>query len=343
VVGLVHGPAVKGLLALVALMAVAAVGVVAGRSIGGWLRRQVQRAHLETIDGVIGALLAGVAAVLLAWVLGSVLANVPTRSLAAQIQKSTILRHVDSILPPAPSAISRLQQFVNGAGLPQVFAQFEPVPAGSLPVPAPADVQAAVAHAGASTVKISGPACDETLLGSGFVVAPGIVVTNAHVIAGDSSPTVHDQQGSYPATPVFFDPNLDLAVLRVPGLRDPALDLVSGNVSRGTTAAVLGYPGGGPFDSEPAAVLAQIVAIGRNIYGQGLTDRSVYEIQSLVRPGNSGGPLVEPDGDVIGIVFSRSTVFNNVGYALTSGSVLPDITSAESRTAPVSTGPCSTE
>lgn len=343
VVALVSGPGAKGLLALLSLTAVAAVGVVLGRSVGGWLRRQVQRAHLEKIDGLIGALLAGAAAVALAWVLGSVLANVPARSLAVQIQKSVILRHVDSLLPPAPSAISRLQQFVNGAGLPQVFAQFEPVPAGSLPVPPAADTQAAVAAAEASTVKISGPACDEILLGSGFVVAPGVVVTNAHVIAGDSTPTVHDQRGSYSATPVFFDPSLDLAVLRVPGLQDPPLTLVPGNVARGTSAAVLGYPGGGPFDAEPGAVLAQIVAIGRNIYGQGLTDRSVYEVQALVRPGNSGGPLVEPNGDVVGIVFSRSTAFNDVGYALTSPSVLPDITAAEGRTATVSTGNCATE
>lgn len=343
VVGLAHGPAVKGLLALVALMAVAAIGLVLGRSIGGWLRAQLQRAHLQRIDEVIGALLAAAAALLLAWLIGSLLADIPDHAVAAQIQKSAILRRVDAILPPVPSALSRVQQFVNGAGLPQVFAQFEPVPAGSLPAPPAADVQAAVAQAGASTVKISGPACDETLLGSGFVVAPGVVVTNAHVIAGDSSPTVHDQDGSHPATPVFFDPNLDLAVLQVPGLRDPALNLVSGGVARGTTAAVLGYPGGGPFDAEPAVVLAQIVAIGRNIYGQGLTDRSVYEVQSLIRPGNSGGPLVEPNGEVVGIVFSRSTVFDNVGYALTSASVLADIHAAEGSTAGVGTGPCSTE
>ncbi len=132
---------------------------------------------------------------------------------------------------------------------------------------------------------------------------------------------------------VSFDPSYDLAVLRVNDLSEPALPLDSSTVSRGTQAAVLGYPEGGPFDVVPAGVMDEFQAQGRDIYGQGLTEREVYELQAVVRPGNSGGPLVEPDGEVIGVVFSRSTTNNDVGYALTSPGVLAEVQRAKTLTA----------
>jgi S1-C subfamily serine protease len=126
----------------------------------------------------------------------------------------------------------------------------------------------------------------------------------------------------------------------VPGLTDPSLVLDANVVPRGVEAAVLGYPGGGPFTADAAGVMAEFQAEGRNIYGQGLTIRDVYEIQAVVRPGNSGGPLVEPDGQVIGVVFSRSTTNGNIGYALTSPGVLTRVSTAAGATGPVGTGPC---
>ena len=159
------------------------------------------------------------------------------------------------------------------------------------------------------------------------MVAPGEVVTNAHVIAGIPRPQVEDGAGFHPTTVVYFNPSFDLAVLRVSGLSEPPLTLDPTDVGRGTQAAVLGYPGGGSFTADPAGVMAEFEAEGRDIYGQGLTLRSVYEIQALVRPGNSGGPLVEPNGEVIGVVFSRSTTNADVGYALASPGVLSRVQS----------------
>ena len=141
-------------------------------------------------------------------------------------------------------------------------------------------------------------------------------------------------------TVLSFDPSFDLAVLRVSGVNEPPLALDPDKSTRGVEAAVLGYPGGGPFTVQPAGIMAEFEAEGRDIYGQGLTVRDVYEIQAIVRPGNSGGPLVQPDGQVIGVVFSRSTTNGDIGYALASPGVLYRVVKAERLTRAVSTGPC---
>jgi S1-C subfamily serine protease len=197
-----------------------------------------------------------------------------------------------------------------------------------------------VQKAAASTVKIVGVGCGGVLEGSGFVAGPGLVVTNAHVVAGIDGPVVEDRGGRHPARTVLFDPDLDLAVLRTSGLAGPALPLETSTVSRGTGGAVLGYPGGGPFRAGPAAVRRSFVAVGRDIYGRRTVPRAVYELEAAVRPGNSGGPVVVPDGRVIGVVFSRSLSQANVGYALVGGDVATRLRTAAARSAAVDTGAC---
>jgi S1-C subfamily serine protease len=179
--------------------------------------------------------------------------------------------------------------------------------------------------------------------GSGFVVAPGLVVTNAHVVAGSSNITEYDGVQSEPATPVLFDPNYDLAVLRVPDLTIPPLLLDSQFVGRGTKAVVLGFPGGvSQLNAQPAGVLLRFDPESPNIYDTASTQRQIYELQALVRPGNSGGPLVEPDGEVIGVVFSRDSTNSEIGFALASPGVLQRVRLAEARPAgsSVATGSC---
>jgi S1-C subfamily serine protease len=189
-------------------------------------------------------------------------------------------------------------------------------------------------------VKIEGAACGLTQEGSGFFVAPGLVVTNAHVVAGVAQPFVIDSTGQHEATAVLYDPVLDIAVLRVQGPTERALHLDPNMVDRGATGAVLGFPGGGPFTSGPAGVMAAFQATGWDIYGNVEATRSVYEIDAVVRPGNSGGPLVERDGLVVGVVFARSTANNSVGYALASPAVLQRVRTAESSSGSVSTEGC---
>ena len=195
-----------------------------------------------------------------------------------------------------------------------------------------------------STVKILGGACSNEQEGSGFVVGPGLVATNAHVVAGESTGNtqVIVDNNAYNATTVLFDPSFDLAVLRTDAPLGPALTIDPNLVSRGTPAALLGYPENQGLTTDPAGVTEEVTAIGKDIYNNGTVTRGVYALQANVQPGNSGGPLMGPGGQVIGVVFSRSTVYPNVGYALTSPGVLARVQVAAHHRAAVSTGPCIT-
>lgn len=336
----VHTQSSRSVVALVTLLGVAAVCGTAGRILGnlafGWMHRGI----IGMVDSALGVVVAVIASLLVAWLLANTFVNSSSLSLNASIDQSRIIRSLDSVLPAPPSLFSRVQSFLSAEGFPPVFAGLAPASAGPVNLPGSAQLQQAVARDGASTVKIVGDGCGQTQEGSGFVVAPGVVVTNAHVIAGIGRPMAQDAYGIHATVVVQFDPSYDLAVLRVQGLSERPLSLDPSTVARGAQAAVLGYPEGGPFTAVAAGVLAEFQAEGRDIYGQGLTVRDVYEIQALVRPGNSGGPLVEPNGDVIGVVFSRSTTNSNIGYALTSPGVLSRALQAESTTRAVGTGPC---
>ncbi len=334
----VHTQSDRTAIALGTMLGVAVVCGIVGRLAGNFAFAHVHRGLLGSVDSILGVLVAVVASLLTVWLLANTLINTSSIALNAAISQSSVIRSLDRVLPAPPSVFSQVQSFLSSEGFPPVFAQLAPASAGPVSVPGNAELAQAVVHAGLSTVKIMGIGCGQIQEGSGFVVAPGLVVTNAHVIAGISSPVVIDRQGQHPTTVVLFDPSYDLAVMRVPGLADPPLTLEPSNVPRGTESVVLGYPEGGPFTATAAGVMAEFEAEGRDIYGQGLTVRNVYEIQALVRPGNSGGPLVLPGGKVIGVVFSRSTTNGNIGYALTSPGVLSEVHRAGS--SPVRTGGC---
>lgn len=336
----VHSSTSRAAVALITMLGVAIMGGIAGRLAGEKLFRKVHRGRLGPVDSVFGVGVAVIASLLAVWLVASVLVNSSYLPVNAAISGSTIIRSLDDTLPAPPSVFSRMQGFLSAEGFPPVFAQLAPATAGPVKLPGDAQMQPALAIAGSSTVKIIGTGCGDIQEGSGFVVAPGLVVTNAHVVAGISHPMVEDSSGTHPTTVVLFDPSYDLAVMRVQGLTEPPLALDPNTVSRGVQALVIGYPGGGPFDAVPAGVMAEFAAQGRDIYGQGLTVRAVYEIQAVVRPGNSGGPLVDADGEVIGVVFSRSTTNGDIGYALTSSAVLVRVKRAERATGVVGTGAC---
>jgi S1-C subfamily serine protease len=336
----VHTSTARTVVALATMVGVAMLVSLLGRIIGARLFRRVHRSKLGAVDSGLGVAVAVVASLLAVWLIASTLANSSYVQLNAAISSSAIMRSLDTVLPAPPSVFSRVQAFLTSEGFPSVFAQLAPASAGPVPVPASSEVAAAVAAAGPSTVKIVGSGCGDIQEGSGFVVAPGLVVTNAHVVAGIAHPTVVDSAGVYQTTVELFDPSYDLAVLRVQGLPEQPLHLDPNVVSRGTTGAVLGFPGGGPFTAVAAGVMAEFSAEGRDIYGQGLTVRDVYEVQAVVRPGNSGGPLVESNGEVVGVVFSRSTTNGDIGYALTSPGVLARVNQAELATRAVGTGGC---
>lgn len=311
-------------------------GEWAGHRATSWLRRL----HLERLNTLAGSAVSAGVTLLSVWLVGFMLAAGPWPAGARAIHRSTVLRVLDRAMPSPPSVLARIQRLLDTSGFPPVFSGLEPDLAAPLPLPADPMVRAAVARAEASTVRVVGSGCGGILEGSGFVAGPGLVVTNAHVVAGIDRPVVEDSRGRHPATPVLFDPALDLAVLRAGGLAGPTLPLAPTVAPRGTEAAVLGYPGGGPFRAGPAAIRGSFVAVGRDIYGRRPTARTVYELQATVRPGNSGGPVVDANGIVLGVVFSRSLSQSQVGFALTSSDIAPRLGRATTRTNPAATGSC---
>lgn len=338
--GLVDSAFASAFVSLVTFLGLALVGGSIGRYFGTHAWGVLRKRQLGKADAAFGAVVAIIAALAAVWLVAILLSVGPTRQVAEQIQESAIVRALVSRLPPAPSVFARLQQFIKTTPFPQVFEGLEPIPAGPIEVPGGGEVQAAVNAAGRSTVRIRGVGCGGIQTGTGFVVQPGnLVVTNAHVVAGIDSPDVEDANGTHSSVPVLFDPDLDLAILRVSGLAGGALPLFTGDADRGAGSAVLGYPGGGNFQAVPATVLRSFVATGRDIYNQSTTRREVYQIQGTIRQGNSGGPFVRQDGTVLGVVFAASTTQNEIGYALTSTEVIPRVQQAQGA-GQADTGPC---
>ena len=339
-------PAVQPWLALVILFVMAAILVSGASILAVRLRGAVLRVHLGPLDGGLGVVVAVTATLLVCWLVGSLLSSSRYLQVSRAAQGSAIVRGIDAVLPPVPSLFAKVESFLSASGFPVVFVNVPPVVTTPSELPTDAQVQAAVAIAKPSTVRITGLACGYLVSGSGFVAAPVLVVTNAHVVAGEARTGVTDAAGWHAATTVRYDPSLDIAVLQVPGLNDPVLPMAGGTVGRGTIAAALGYPGGGAFTSSPAVVSATFRAVGLDIYGTSLVTREVYELGASVLPGDSGGPLVAAGdssvaaGTVVGVVFSRSTTDPGVGYALTTPAVVEDVRAAEASSAPVSTGAC---
>lgn len=252
------------------------------------------------IDGIGGAALLAALALLLAWAFGAATLHAPgpgARDLRATLQDSRILTTLNEILPPSGPLLNLLRRV-------------DPAPAISGPGADVGAPRAAIAgdpdveRAGDSVVKVLGTACGLGIEGSGWVAGPGLVVTNAHVVAGEDDTTVTPRLGgSLDATAVHYDPRNDLAILRVPGLGLPALRLAS-QVSKGAFAAVLGYPGNGPFTISPARIGSTGKVISQDSYGRGPVQRLMTPFRGEVRSGNSGGPAVDASGQVLTTVFA---------------------------------------
>ncbi len=337
-----HNQTARGVVTIGAVLVTATGLGAAGRVLGTWSNVSLRRHHLGRVDSVFGVLVAVVAVLLSSWLVASVISSPNSRYtwLSSAVARSDILHSIDEVLPQVPSVYGDLQNFLNTRGFPQVFSNLIPPTASSVATPTNAQTQALANPAMTSVVKVLGTACGNEQEGSAFVVGPGMVATNAHVIAGEPDTVVVVNGSSYKATAVLFDPSFDLAILRTRAPLGPVLPISPNLVGRGTQAAILGYPEDGPLTVDPAGVTAEITAVGRDIYNNGLVTRGVYAVDADVRPGNSGGPLVAAGGQVIGVVFSRSTVYGTVGYALASPGVLARVQTADGRFAPVGTGQC---
>ncbi|HEU0316649.1 MAG TPA: MarP family serine protease [Solirubrobacteraceae bacterium] len=316
--------------------AVVAGGILASglEGLGLRLRRAVRLAPLGLLDGLLGAALSACVALGIAWILGAVALQAPgVGSLRRDIQQSVILQRLNDLLPPSGSLLHAL-------------ARFDPLPAiegpqAGVTAPPPAIARdPVVRRAAASVVRVLGSACGLGIEGSGWVVAPGVVVTNAHVVAGEEDTVVQvgGLQPGLAAEPIAFDPTNDIAVLRVPGLAQPALPLAV-DPPAGRAAAILGYPKDGPFDVRPGRIGQTQSVLTQDAYGRGPVSRVLTPLRGLVRPGNSGGPMVDARGRVVTTVFAATTGGGrHGGYGVANATVAQDVRAAGGR---VSTGPCS--
>jgi S1-C subfamily serine protease len=343
--GLANGSA-QVPVAIVCVLFFAMVGQLAAVWIAGRIRSRVTaRPAARRVDSVVGALFSVLAVLLVAWMVAVPLASAPFPTLAGQVRRSVVIRTVDDALPNSVRNLySSLRLFIDRSGFPQVFGALQPTRIVDVP---PADPNLlsspAVAKARPSVLKVKSVAlsCDRGIEGSSFVYAPQHVLTNAHVVAGSNQVNVETAQGSLPATVVVFDPARDIAVLYVPGLQAKPLALSPVVAKSGQDAIVLGYPQDGPFDVRPARVRDREKISGRDIYGKLSVDRDIYTVRSVVRVGNSGGPLVATNGSVLGIVFASALDSPDTGFVLTANEAAGDATRGSAATAAVGTGACS--
>jgi S1-C subfamily serine protease len=333
-------PRTRLLASLAFVIVVAGVAQAVGAALGGSLSARLGRGNggLRQGDRVAGGAL-GVAGVLvLMWLLIPALANSPGWT-ARAVRDSAVARLIDRVAPSPPSESETLGRLVGDQTFPEVFDTLSSPDAGIPPADGiPSEAAARVTR---STLLVEGQACDRIQEGTAFVAGPNYVVTNAHVVAGERETRVTTSDGRrLDASVVAFDPNRDLAVLHVPGLGLPALALGQGQVDE--RGALFGHPGGGALREAPVRIAEQIVARGTDITRTNPTERDVFVLAAVTAPGDSGGPIVDADGHVIGVMFAYDISRQSTAYALTRGELDPVLgpVLSSGTTAPVGTGDC---
>lgn len=331
------------IVAMLVVLVLAFVGQGIGAIIGQRLRRRVTWRPARLVDAISGAALSVAAMLVIAWVLGVAATGAELDGINREVRDSAVLGAVNEAMPGGSERLlSAFDAVVGSSDFPRYLEPFEPEPIVAVPPPDGRLVRSpGVRRAARSVVKVLGdaPSCGESLEGSGFVFAPHRVMTNAHVVAGVGDPVVRLGEGDHAATVVYYNPDVDVAVLAVPGLVAPALHF-TGSVGSGRSAAVLGFPQDGPFDVEAARIRTLERLQSPDIYGNGTVTRDTYSVYARIRPGNSGGPLLSVTGRVLGVVFAASLVNGDTGYALTSGQVADAARAGIRLNRPVGTGGC---
>jgi S1-C subfamily serine protease len=331
--------------AIIVVFLAAMIGQLVASAIGAALRSRVSWRPATFLDSAAGAAVSVLSVLLIAWLIGSAVVNAPFAAITNQVNRSLVLQGVDKVMPPsAKTMFSDFRSLLASGPYTQVFGALGAEPALTVPAPDPNVLKSpGLAHAENSIVKVIGVAtsCSKRIEGSGFVFAPDHVLTNAHVVAGvDEDQLVDTRLGQhFPARVVFFDPERDVAVLYVPNL-DAASLTFAGPASEGADAIVAGYPLDHGFTTVPARIDLDQTASAPDIYQSHTVTRQIYSVRALVQEGNSGGPLLAPDGQVDGVVFAAAVGVKDTGFALTASEVTPDAQAARAATSPVSTRGC---
>jgi len=340
----------QAFLAILVVFAMAVIGMMIASGIGVALRSRLINRPATVVDALGGAAVNVLAVVIVAWLIGSFVGNSSAfPAVSAQVQKSAVLRTVDRVMPRSVLYLPffpELRSLLSNGLYSQVFGTLGAE--ASIGLPAPGSSVAAspsLMKAEFSIVKVTGVAtsCSQTIEGSGFVISPQHVLTNAHVVAGVDEDLLVTANGDQPysARVVLYDPRTDLAVLYVKGLRAQALQFAPAAAPFKASAAVAGYPENSQsLTVVPAIIGTAFSATGPDIYETASVKRQMYDVRALIRPGNSGGPLLSPNGQVYGVVFAASTIYHETGYALTAGEVASDVAAGIHDSAAVSTQGC---
>jgi len=320
-----------------AFVLIASLGGALGATAGARVRRSIPRGAARQVDRVAGSVAGAVGALILVWLFLPALSDVPG-VVSRQARNSAIARAIDGAVPRPPQSLLALRQAVRDADFPQVFDDLRPSPRTGAPPPPDVLNPSVQARVIASTVRVSGVACGRQMQGSGFSPAPDVIVTNAHVVAGERSTQVHRPDGErLQARVVVFDPERDLAVLSVPGLDQAPLPVTEAEV--GDTGAVFGHPKGQEeVDVQPARVDDRRTATGRDIYNASVTRRNVLFLAARLAPGDSGAALVNESGEVMGVAFAIAPDEPATAYAVSDQELRAVL--AQPRAGAVSTGDC---
>ncbi|WP_409462150.1 MarP family serine protease [Amycolatopsis sp. GA6-003] len=345
VISLFDSPVAKVAFAFAVVVFLIVLGETLGVWVGRKLRQKINPDKLSGIDKTLGAILQAAAVFVVAWLVANPLTTVSAiPGLAKSINSSVVLGEVNDLMPAEAQGLpSDLRKLLDASGFPSALSPFEKAPSADTPPPDTSlNVSAVAKRVHPSVVKIRGnaPSCSRALEGSGFVVAPQRVMTNAHVVAGTEEVGIESTSGDYRARVVYFNPEVDVAVLAVPGLRAPVLPFAPTTAKAGDNAVVLGYPLDGPYTATPARVRGRINLRGPDIYDARTVQRDVFTVRGTVRSGNSGGPMITPDGEVIGVVFGAAVEDPETGFTLTADQVRGEVEAAPSQSERVGTGAC---
>ncbi|MFL5678971.1 MAG: MarP family serine protease [Chloroflexota bacterium] len=334
------GPSVRAIAVVIWLLLAVGIGEGIGSAAGRATARRLDSGFLGRLDRVAGAIVGGAQAVLIVWLAGGLLAAGPLPRLSSQAQESVSIRALSAVLPPPTRIAVELGRLLDASGLPEVFVGLEPIPAPPVDLPNDPHARAIARNAQDSVVKVTAETCGAISTGTGFAIARNYVVTNAHVVAGSRAVRVSLDGELHDASPVLFDPQLDVSLLWVPSLGARPLVFAAHDPKRGDGGAAIGFPGGGSLTVIPVAVSGRYDAQGRDIYGDERVDRSILELRAAIERGDSGGPVILDDGTVGGVVFAESRAEGDVGYALSPTSVAVRVEPSIGRTGDVDTGEC---
>lgn len=322
--------------------------VALGETLGVWAGRAVrQRMHVEPVrrvDSALGTVVLALAVLVVAWLVAVPLTSASSAGVASAVNHSVILGAVDKIMPdPARQLPADLRRLLRQSGFPDVLGPFAETPQAEVAAPDPAlQASPVVQQLRPSVLKVRGraPSCGRALEGTGFVIAPERVMTNAHVVAGTEEVGVETARGLAAGRVVLYDPESDLAVLAIPGLEAPPIQFSPTDAESGASAIVLGYPLDGPYQASEARVRQRIELRGPDIYESQTVVRDVYTVRAVVRSGNSGGPMVDPTGQVLGVVFGAAVDDDDTGFVLTADEVADEVAQAPTLDTEVSTRAC---